>query len=460
MHLAPHHFQAQSRYFEDLQTFVSGALFPHAWGLVGLEMDEDAIRNGTVSVLHARGIMPDGLPFHFPQDPPPEPLAIDEHFSPTAQSHRVLLEIPAWQPIGANCAPEDRPDGGDFRFRQSDAPVRDTLTGGDEQVIPLAGKNFRLRLDVEGPDTDDPAGGGDPQSALSNGESTGGPTVRLPIARVRRDGSGRFRYDADFMPPALQAGGSRALMSLLARVVEVLESRARTLTNERAGRPGGSGTAELVGFWFTHAVHTHLPALRQHLRSRTTHPARIFGDLSSLAGALGTFSLSADVNELPLYEHEAPEEGFSALERSVRKGLETVIPTRVLHLSVSPDEGYFHTADATDRRVFDSSAHWYLAVRSSAGRADVLDAVPRLIKICSARHIERLVKEAYPGLAIEHAPTPAAGISPEPGTEYFRVRRTDPCWKTIVDSGEVGIYVPGAIPDPELTLLVVLDDDS
>ncbi len=475
MHLAPQHFQAQNRYFEELQHFVASALFPHAYGLVGLEMDDDAIRNGTVSVLHARGIMSDGLPFHFPDDPPPEPLAIEELFSPTAQSHRVLLEIAPYRSIGANCAEDNGKNAGDFRFRESPSPVRDNLTGGDEQLIPMAGKNFRLRLETpsgegaggEGAGEGSPGGEGSgaasPASGPegSSGNTDGQSRVRLPIARVRRDGSGRFQYDPAFMPPALQAGGNRALVTLLARVVEVLESRARTLAMERGGAsPGGSGTAELVGFWFTHAVHTHLPALRQHLDSRTTHPARVFADLSALAGALGTFSLSADVNGLPLYRHAEPEEGFEALERAIRKGLETVIPTRVLNLSVRAGEGYFHTAEAPDRRIFEPGAHWYLAIRSTASRASVLEAVPRLVKICSAKHIERLVREAYPGLEVEHAPTPAAGISPRPGTEYFRLRRTEPCWRSIVETGEVGIYVPGAITEPEMELLVVLDEEG
>jgi predicted component of type VI protein secretion system len=40
--------------------------------------------------------------------------------------------------------------------------------------------------------------------------------------------------------------------------------------------------------------------------------------------------------------------------------------------------------------------------------------------------------------------------------QYFAIRRTDPCWKSIVDSGEVGVYVPAAIVEPELELKVVL----
>jgi type VI secretion system protein ImpJ len=461
MHLAPHHFQAQNRYFEVLQHFAVSALFPHSFGLIGLEMDEEAIRNGTVAVLHARGIMPDGLVFHIPHDPPPEPLALEERFSPTARAHRVFLEIAPYREIGPNVNENGAGAAdGDVRFRETPTAVRDVLSGGHEQTIPLAGKRFRLVLDeVDSPSADAEAS----DEAASPDRSTEEAGVRIPLARIRRDGAGHFIYDPDFVPPSIQIGASRAIMDRLARIVEILEDRSRSLAAERRGSPGGpgdGGTAELVGYWFTHAVNTHLPVLRHQMEVRSGHPARLFADLSALAGALSTFSLSGDAAALPIYRHEAPEEGFATLEREIRQGLETVVPTRVVQLPVTMGDGYFHTASARDRRVLDEGVHWYLGVRSSASRAEVLDGVPRLVKLCSARHIERLVREAYPGLGVDHAPTPPAGLSPRPGTEYFRIRRTEPCWRTIAESEEVGIYIPGSIPDPELELIAVLEADA
>ena len=76
MHLAQHHFQAQARYFEELTGFALQNLFFAPWGLASGELDAEALLNGTVSVTHATGIMPDGLVFSFPDDPAPEPLEI------------------------------------------------------------------------------------------------------------------------------------------------------------------------------------------------------------------------------------------------------------------------------------------------------------------------------------------------------------------------------------------------
>ena len=94
MYLGPHHFQAQSRYFEDAVRFATSSLWFEPWGLVGVQLDAEALKNGTVSLVHARGIFPDGLVFHMPEcDALPEPRAIADLFPPardTAVSYTHL----------------------------------------------------------------------------------------------------------------------------------------------------------------------------------------------------------------------------------------------------------------------------------------------------------------------------------------------------------------------------------
>ena len=43
MHLAQHHFQAQSRYFEDAIHFAVAQLHYRAYGLAGITLDADAL---------------------------------------------------------------------------------------------------------------------------------------------------------------------------------------------------------------------------------------------------------------------------------------------------------------------------------------------------------------------------------------------------------------------------------
>jgi type VI secretion system protein ImpJ len=67
MYLGPHQFQVQNRYFEDALEFAVSSLWFEPWGLAGCELDTESLRNGTLSLVHARGIFPDGLAFNMPE---------------------------------------------------------------------------------------------------------------------------------------------------------------------------------------------------------------------------------------------------------------------------------------------------------------------------------------------------------------------------------------------------------
>jgi len=82
--------------------------------------------------------------------------------------------------------------------------------------------------------------------------------------------------------------------------------------------------------------------------------------------------------------------------------------------------------------------------------------LPRLLKVCSARHIVRLVKEGLPAMALTHLPVPPAEIPVRSQHHYFALTLDGPCWQAIVQSSEIGIYTPDAARVKELNVLAVL----
>jgi len=435
MHLAQHHFQAQNRYFEELISFTVSNLFFKPYGLVAVSLDAEALLNGTIALVHARGVLPDGLVFNFPADGLPTPLALRDIFSPTQDSHLVLLSIPEFHPTRSNCSDESGKSG-DARFFSAEEPILDEVTGQEERRVGVARKNFRLMLDyqvVEG-------------------------MVTLPLARVRRDGSGHFVYDADYIPPMLQVGGSQRLMELLSRLVAILEAKSDALIAERSGASPFAERAsrEVASYWLSHAVHSSLAPLRHHLRSGEQHPEELYVEMARLAGALCTFSLSSHPRAVPLYDHDRLDECFNALDRHIRDHLGVIIPTNFVSIPLRASDANLYTGTIADRRSFDRAA-WYLGVRSTMGVADLLTRVPKVVKLCSAKHIVRLVRDAYPGLGLTHVPNPPREIPARPGAQYFGVERSGPCWTSLVETGEIGVYAPDAIPDVELEVVIVLE---
>ncbi len=148
MYLGPHHFQAQGRYFEDSLQFAVSALWFRNFGVTGLTLDADALENGAVSVVHARGIFPDGLLFHIPEsDPAPEPRSVADVFPPTAESLMVMLAVPERRPNGANVDLTGQGNG--FRYIAEQRNIRDEVTGGDERKVATGRKNIRLLFGTE-----------------------------------------------------------------------------------------------------------------------------------------------------------------------------------------------------------------------------------------------------------------------------------------------------------------------
>lgn len=430
MHLSQHHFQAQNRYVEELVRFVATSLGPELYGVAGCEFDAEALQNDTVSLIHARGLMPDGIPFHFPDDPLPAPRQIRDLFSPTQDSHLVLLCIPPLLEGRANVA--SRESGIDMtRFLSDERTVVDEAGGVDARAVPIARKHFRLILDVEDSSR----------------------FVALPVARVRRDGSGHFVYDESFIGPSLRIGASPSLVALLDRLVETLSARSAALASEPASDEG----AAVANHWLAHTIHASLGTLMHLHRLRQAHPSDLFAEMARLAGALCTFSMQAHPRDLPAYDHARPGESFGELERRIRELLNVVAPSNTVRIPVRAVADSFYAATVTDPRCL-GAADWHLAVRSSIGPAEVAGRVPRLVNICSAKHIGRLVREAIPGLQPVHLISPPTAVAPRPGTEYFTIPRGGPCWASIVETREVGIYVPAAIADAEIEIVVTLRD--
>jgi type VI secretion system protein ImpJ len=439
MYLGPHHFQAQSRYFEDLVQFSMDSLAFAPYGLGGCQLDEEALRNGTAALVHARGIFSDGLVFQMPDaDALPEPRNIAELFSPIRESMVLHLAIAARSAAGLNCDLGENGKAGTARFAAQTTVLADENTGRDEKPIRVGRKNVRLLLDSE----------------LGEG------LVTLPLARIGRDSSGHFVYDPHFIPPCLDITASERLMLMLRRIIEILEDKSTNLTRAKTGgasTAAGWSSQEVANFWFLHAVNAALAPLRHLALARRGHPEELFLELSRLAGALCTFGLESHPRTLPLYNHLDLQGCFEALDDHIRTHLETLMPTNCMPIPLEAMGNYFWSGPVTDQRMLGAS-RWIFAIRSpQIGEADLIERVPRLAKVCSRDFIVKLVQRALGGLTLQHMPLPPAAVSPRLETQYFMVNKSGPCWDNIVMTRKVGIYVPGEIPQPAIELLVVLE---
>ena len=306
MYLGPHHFQVQSRYFEDTIRFATSSLWFEPWGMTDCALDPEALRNGTISLLHARGIFPDGLAFHMPEsDPVPEPRPIADLFPPNRESLTVLLTVPERKQNGLNCVPAESAIGQSTRFVAEKKLLHDETTGVDEKPVPLGRKNIALTLDTE------------PLESLQS----------IPLARVTRDHSGHYIYDWSFVPPCLQIGGSERLMSMLQRLIDILDDKSATLARPKGKSLTEFSTRDVANFWLLHTVNSALAPLRHLYLTKRGHPEELYTEMARLGGALCTFALDSHPRAVPAYDHLNLDRTFDLLDTHIRTHLETIVPT-------------------------------------------------------------------------------------------------------------------------------------
>jgi type VI secretion system protein ImpJ len=360
-----------------------------------------------------------------------------ELFSPTAEYLTLAQAVPSWFPDGQNCSLEGTPNE-NTRYTDVIEMLHDENTGRDDKPVHLGRKNLRLVL-------------------LSDSAEN---LLTLPLARVARNGSGHFTFDPAFVAPCVRLSASEYLTNMLQRLVEILEEKSATVSQEQqlsAGKfQAGISARHVSQFWFLHAINSSLTPLRHLLLSKHGHPDELFREMSRLAGALCTFGLDVHPRALPAYNHRDPSSCFQALDEHIRRLLEVVVPTQAISIPLKQLDRYFYEGEIRDQRCLGRS-RWVLGIHSPIGEADLISKTAQLVKVCSSKFVPELVKRALPGLTLTHLQIPPAAISARVESQYFAMSRSGPCWEHIMQSHNVGVYVPGELPSPEMELIILLE---
>ncbi len=435
--LSPQHLQTQDRFFEDSLQFRLESLAAHPRGFLRLQIDQEALDGGNFALTDAAGIFPDGLVFDCPASeplPPPRPLA--GCFDADDASIEVFLAIPSYRVPGLNVSAGS--DTADTRFLGEAVLVRDENTGLTEKPIQVARKNFRI---------------------LTTADSRQDCSL-LSIARIRKSESGALQLDPQFVPQTLDFSSSPYLTSIARRLVEILAAKSSVLAGTRRQKNlslADFGASDIANFWLLYTVNSHFPQLQQLFEGGSGHPERLFRIMLSLAGSLTTFSAKIHPRDLPAYDHDNLSGCFTRLDEILRTLLETVIPTNVVSLPLKLVQPYIY-ATALDHDKYLQNTRMYLAISAQVSEADLIAKVPWLTKVCSASHIEHLVRQALQGVQLTHVPKPPGAIPVKLNYQYFSLNQSGHSWEAICRARNFAVYVPDDLPSPQLELVILLPE--
>ena len=433
--LTPQHLQLQDRFIESLVQFRVDALHFRPYGFRALQMDHEALAGGNAGVARAEGLFPDGTPFDIPASdgaPPARPIA--DAFEPGKDTLDVYMALPEYKPGGVNVSVMD--SSLDTRYVAEVAQVRDENTGIAERPVQVARKNLKILLE---------------------GESRQGYAM-LRAARVRRTEAGTYEFDPAFVPPLVEISASDYVMSVARRLLEVLSAKSSMLSGVRRQKNQSLAeftASDIANFWLLYSVNTHLPLVRHLFETRRGHPEDLYETMLSLASVLTTFSMEIQARDLPAYDHDNLGERLAALDDKLHHLLNTVVPSNFISLALKLVRASIYGC-TLDQDKYLQDTRLYLAVTAEMNEGELIQKAPKLIKVCSATHIEHIVRQALPGVPMTHVVAPPSAIPVKLNYQYYSLSQSGLAWEAITRARNFAAYVPGDFPNPQLELIILL----
>jgi len=248
------------------------------------------------------------------------------------------------------------------------------------------------------------------------------------------------------------------LVSITRKLIEILAAKSSQLADQRRHKNqvlADFTASDIPNFWLLYTINSYFPTLNHLFEGKRSHPEHLYAAMLGLAGSLTTFSKDIHPRDLPKYDHNDLSTCFRELEAKLRLLLDTVVPSNFVALPLKYIQpSIYGTPLESDKYLINT--HMYLAVNSEMNQADLIAKTPDLIKICSANHIEHLVRHALPGVSLVHVPTPPSSIPVKLNYKYFSLTQTGLGWEAVTRAHNLAAYVPEDFPNPQMELIILL----
>lgn len=441
--LAPQHLQQWDRatqYFVAERFRQSG---PFEWGISQIEIDREALRNGRLALLKARGVLPEGTAFAagvfegaeatLSTDPLPAPRTLDGHFEAKQEVLTVYLGLPMSRTGRPQVGPVGVPGQPTPRYTEETLDLPDANTGGDERAVAVARRNLVLLF---------------PDDALGDHD-------HVPIAEVQRTADGGFALRETFVPPCLSIGASPALVALLGNQLERLIAKCNEIGGMRRqrGKVVDFSSADTTSFLKLYAINGAIPALMHALALRRAHPEQVYRDMASLAGALCTFTDKVQAKDLPGYDHRALGTVFTGLHKVICEVIDDVTEQKATRIDLEKKDGSVWLGRIADDRLFAPGASFFLGVKADVEEVRLITEMPVKLKIASNDRIDFLIAMALQGVRVRHERVPPAALPVKSQFVYFQIDPNHELWEGVKGAKNIAFFVPPEYPGLSLDLL-------
>ena len=421
MFLNPQHFQQQERYIEALVEAKFSASGAYRWGIRDLEIDQQLLGLGKISIIKGRGVFPDGTPFEFPAvDEPPAVIELADN----AQNEIIHLCLPVRR-AGARDIASSSNSQSLARFVSQEQEIRDVSSDSSETIKIDVGR-LNLKLIAESED-------------ISGYISVG----VMRVAEVREDK--KIILDETYIPGCLDCAASPRLAGYFTEIISLLHSRGEAIAGRLADANRG-GTAEVADYMLLQLINRLEPVFRHMAHIEGIHPLDMYLQLVQMVGELSTFVSGSKRSPIfPGYKHDDLNATFDPVITSLRNCFSTVHEQSAISLQLVEKKYGIRVAEIVDRSLI-GSAMFVLAAKADLPEEAIRNHLPAQVRIGPVERIRQLVNAALPGIAMKPMPVAPRQIPFHSGYSYFQLEPQSEFWNELKHSGGFAIHVGGDFP--------------
>jgi type VI secretion system protein ImpJ len=447
--LQPQHFQQLDLYTSSLNVPLQTYGMPWFWGVIAIAVNDDHLKNDTVSLYSCELLFPDGTWVSSAENATLLSRVIDKkNFEP----HKPFLVYAAIHRHSSSQPNVEQHTGSEELIQSATRFTVDTGTTECADIHESAepGNVSRLKYIVK--------------LFFEYEKDLLGDYTFLPVARMEYDGEKFIRY-SDFAPPVPVLHLSPVLSRCAKSIADQMLGVSRRLEQYKVPRESitaQNSPAYSIFMLGLLVVNRYTPLLFHCLSSPACHPYYFFGILRQIIGELSSFTdRHGCLADLPDgtrlcsdYDHQDINRSFnqaseliSALLRSLLAG-----PENTITFNRDPDGGF---SAVIPLNTFENTSHFFLLFHTLERLERILSSVNDSIKIGSRHSIGPLISRALPGLPLEYIQIPPPGIPRRNDSHCFKIDLYHEQWNEIQKDRSMCIYWDQAPQDISFELIIL-----
>ena len=436
MFLRQQHFQQQDRWLEAVLRDRVGALTPFGWGLIDARPDAAALASGAFALTAARGVMPDGLSFSFPdRDPAPPAIEIDKG----VVNQTVYL-----------VAPEARPGQRLGSMRPAGGGAASTRYVIDEVAVGDAHDENTRTVDLQ-------VGALNLRYEIGARERPG--FVAMPVARIAERGADRtVTLAPDFIPPVLGADASPVLTEHVKEVAALLQARAEMLAGQYSQVGGRSGAA-IQEFMILQIINARGVVFDEMRDVARHHPETLYREMLALAGELAAFTREETRRPppFPRYDHDDLTATFAPVMEEIRRSLAWLGEQKAVRIPLQHRRKQNVFFGPIPDASLIEDARFVLIANAAMDSEEFRNAFPRQVSMGAVGEIASIVGAADRSIRIRPLAHPPQELPRMNGWLYLDVDKSTPAWGGVAKARDIAIHHAARFPELQIQLWAIRD---